>query len=103
MVAPALPAIAKDLGISNEVESQMVLSIFVLAYAIGPLFLGPLSEVYGRIPVLQITNLVYLIFNTAAGGCKSKEQMIAFRFLSGLGGVAAQVVRLVRQQSSIPY
>ncbi|KAI4100756.1 MAG: hypothetical protein L6R37_005293 [Teloschistes peruensis] len=92
MVAPALPAIAKDLGISNEVESQMVLSIFVLAYAIGPLFLGPLSEVYGRIPVLQITNLVYLIFNTAAGGCKSKEQMIAFRFLSGLGGVAAQVV-----------
>ncbi|KAL8634654.1 MAG: hypothetical protein Q9228_007759, partial [Teloschistes exilis] len=92
MVAPALPAIAKDLGISSEVESQMVLSIFVLAYAVGPLFLGPLSEVYGRIPVLQITNLVYLVFNTAAGGCKTKEQMIAFRFLSGLGGVAAQVV-----------
>ncbi|KAI4095096.1 MAG: hypothetical protein LQ339_007359 [Xanthoria mediterranea] len=88
MVAPAISAIAKDFNITNEVESQMVLSIFVLAYAIGPLFLGPLSEVYGRVPVLQLANLVYLVFNTACGACTSKEQMIVFRFLSGLGGSA---------------
>lgn len=88
MVAPAIQAIANDLKITNEVESQMVLSVFVLAYAVGPLFLGPLSEVYGRVPVLQIANLVYLIFNSAAGGCRTKGQMIAFRFLSGLGGSA---------------
>ncbi|KAL8759658.1 MAG: hypothetical protein Q9199_000619 [Rusavskia elegans] len=88
MVAPAISAIAKDFNITNEVESQMVLSIFVLAYAIGPLFLGPLSEVYGRVPVLQLANLVYLVFNTACGASRSKEQMIVFRFLSGLGGSA---------------
>ncbi|KAL9005767.1 MAG: hypothetical protein Q9188_001479 [Gyalolechia gomerana] len=88
MVAPAIQAIARDFDITNEIESQMVLSIFVLAYAIGPLFLGPLSEIYGRVPVLQLGNLFYLIFNTAAGGCKNKGQMIAFRFLSGLGGSA---------------
>ena len=72
----------------------MVLSIFVLAYAVGPLFLGPLSEVYGRVPVLQLANLVYLIFNTAAGGSKSKGQMLAFRFLSGLGGSAPLAVSM---------
>ncbi|KAL9025106.1 MAG: hypothetical protein Q9196_006016, partial [Gyalolechia fulgens] len=88
MVAPAIQTIARDFDITSEVEAQMVLSIFVLAYAIGPLFLGPLSEVYGRVPVLQLGNLFYLIFNTAAGGCKNKGQMIAFRFLSGLGGSA---------------
>lgn len=93
MVAPAISAIAKDFNITNEVESQMVLSIFVLAYAIGPLFLGPLSEVYGRVPVLQLANLVYLVFNTACGACTSKEQMIVFRFLSGLGGSAPLAVR----------
>ncbi|KAL8826636.1 MAG: hypothetical protein Q9170_007324 [Blastenia crenularia] len=92
MVAPALDAIAKDLNITTEVESQMVLSIFVLAYAIGPLFLGPLSEIYGRVPVLQMANLIYLVFNTAAGGCKTKGQMIAFRFLSGIGGSAPLAV-----------
>ncbi|KAL8683100.1 MAG: hypothetical protein Q9186_000914 [Xanthomendoza sp. 1 TL-2023] len=51
MVAPALPAIAKDFNITNEIESQMVLSVFVLAYAIGPLLLGPLSELKGTITV----------------------------------------------------
>ncbi|KAL8772971.1 MAG: hypothetical protein Q9209_001991 [Squamulea sp. 1 TL-2023] len=49
MVAPAIPAIAKDFNITNDVESQMVLSIFVLAYAIGPLFFGPLSEIGGGV------------------------------------------------------
>ncbi|KAI4111174.1 MAG: hypothetical protein LQ345_006856 [Seirophora villosa] len=92
MVAPAIQAIAGDLDITNEVESQMVLSIFVLAYAVGPLFLGPLSEVYGRVPVLQLANLFYLVFNTAAGGCRTKSEMIAFRFLSGLGGSAPLAV-----------
>ena len=93
MVAPAIPAIANEFDITNKVESQMVLSIFVLAYAIGPLFLGPLSEVYGRVPVLQLANVIYLIFNTACGACRNRGEMIAFRFLSGLGGSAPLAVR----------
>ncbi|KAL8996588.1 MAG: hypothetical protein Q9169_003927 [Polycauliona sp. 2 TL-2023] len=88
MVAPAISAIATEFDITSEIESQMVLSIFVLGYAVGPLFLGPLSEIYGRVPVLQLANLWYLIFNTACGACRNKQQMIAFRFLSGLGGSA---------------
>lgn len=92
MVAPALTAIAKEFHITNEVESQLTLSIFVLAYAIGPLFLGPLSEIYGRVPVLQLSNLFYLVFNIACGASQSKGQMIAFRFLSGLGGSAPLAV-----------
>jgi len=70
------------------VESQLVLSIFVLGYAIGPLMLAPLSEIYGRVPVLQLANLFYLAFNLACGASTSKGQMIDFRFLSGLGGSA---------------
>ncbi|KAH8695023.1 major facilitator superfamily domain-containing protein [Talaromyces proteolyticus] len=88
MLAPALGSIAKDLKIHNEIELEMTLSIFVLAYAIGPLFLGPLSEIYGRAIVLQLANLIYLVFNIACGVCQTKGQMIAFRFLSGLGGSA---------------
>ena len=53
-----------------------------------PLFLGPLSEIYGRVPVLQLANLLYLDFNIGCGVCKNKGELIAFRFLSGLGGSA---------------
>ena len=95
MVAPALTSISKEFGIMNEVESQLVLSVFVLAYAIGPLFLGPLSEIYGRVPVLQLSNLVYLIFNIACGASRNKGEMVTFRFLSGLGGSAPLAVRLI--------
>lgn len=87
MVAPAISAISKEFGIKNEVEQQLVLSVFVLAYAIGPLILGPLSEIYGRVPVLQLANLFYLVFNTACGASRNKGEMIAFRFLSGLGSI----------------
>jgi multidrug resistance protein len=88
MVAPALTSIASEFNITNEVELSLTLSIFVLAYAVGPLFLGPLSEMYGRVIVLQLANAFYLCFNLGCGFAQSKGQMIAFRFLSGLGGSA---------------
>ena len=88
MVAPALGKISTEFNITEEVERQVILSIFVLAYAVGPLFLGPLSEIYGRVPVLQLANLFYLAFNLGCGFSQNKEEMIVFRFLSGLGGSA---------------
>ncbi|ETI29371.1 hypothetical protein G647_01824 [Cladophialophora carrionii CBS 160.54] len=88
MVAPALNKIGQDLGITQEVELSLTLSIFVLAYAIGPLFLGPLSEMYGRVIVLQLSNLFFLAWNIGCGFAQTRSQLIAFRFLSGLGGSA---------------
>lgn len=88
MVAPALNKIGLDLGVNSEIEKSLMLSIFVLAYAIGPLFLGPLSEIYGRVIVLQLSNLFFLAFNIGCGFAQTKGQLIAFRFMSGLGGSA---------------
>jgi len=88
MIAPALNSISADFGITNEVEAQLTLSIFILAYAIGPLFLGPLSEIYGRVLVLQLSNLFYLAWNLGCGFARTSGQLMAFRFLSGLGGSA---------------
>ncbi|CAK7231496.1 hypothetical protein SBRCBS47491_007949 [Sporothrix bragantina] len=88
MVAPALSDIGRDFDITSSVERLMTMSIFILAYAVGPLFLGPLSELYGRVIVLQLSNLVYLFFNLGCGLAKTRGQMIAFRFLSGFGGSA---------------
>src|SRR5690242_2016332 len=88
MIAPALDSISDEFNITNEVEAQLTLSIFVLAYAIGPLFLGPLSEIYGRVIILQLSNLFYLAWNLGCGFAQNSGQLMAFRFLSGLGGSA---------------
>lgn len=92
MVAPALSSIAADFNITDEVLSQLTLSIFVLAYAVGPLIFGPLSEVYGRVIVLQLANLFFLVFNVGCAVSQTKVQLIACRFFAGLGGSAPLAV-----------
>ncbi|KAI9745690.1 MAG: hypothetical protein M1818_001224 [Claussenomyces sp. TS43310] len=92
MVAPALNAIGEELHITSEIELSLTLSIFILAYAIGPLFLGPLSEMYGRVIVLQTSNLFFLFFNLGCALARTKTQMFVFRFLSGIGGSAPLAV-----------
>ncbi|GAA5874903.1 hypothetical protein JCM3774_006566 [Rhodotorula dairenensis] len=88
MIAPAAGQVARHLNITNDVEVQMSVSIFVLAFAVGPLIFGPMSELYGRIRVLQGANLLYLVFNLVCAFANTKGQYIAFRFISGLGGGA---------------
>lgn len=58
MIAPAETDIDKDLNVSSTIESELIFSIFVLGFVIGPLFIAPLSEIYGRVIVLQISNIV---------------------------------------------
>jgi len=48
MMAPGLPDIALKYHITNPTILALTLSIFLLSFAIGPLFLAPLSEMYGR-------------------------------------------------------
>jgi multidrug resistance protein len=92
MVAPALDTIADDFDVQSDIEKFLVMSIFLLAFAIGPFVWGPMSEVFGRVRVMQCANLIFLLFNTLCGFAKTKQQMMAFRFLSGIGGSAPQAI-----------
>ncbi|KAF9528077.1 MFS polyamine transporter [Crepidotus variabilis] len=92
MVAPATLEIAKDLGLTSSALTAMVTSIFLLGYVIGPLALAPLSEIYGRSRVLQLANLFFLAWNLGCGFAQTKSQILAFRFLAGLGGSAPLAV-----------
>ncbi|TGJ79379.1 hypothetical protein E0Z10_g9399 [Xylaria hypoxylon] len=87
IMAPALSTIAKELNMSKT-ESTLSLSIYLLATAFGPLFIGPLSEIYGRQVVLHASNVWFLIWNIACGFTNTKELLIASRFLAGFGASA---------------
>lgn len=87
IMAPALGTIAEELHM-NRAESVMALSIYLLATAFGPLFIGPLSEMYGRKPVLHASNFWFLIWNILCGFANTKELLIAARFMAGLGASA---------------
>jgi MFS family permease len=79
MVAPAFGVIRADFDIKTDVEIQLILSVFILASAIGPLVVSPLSEVYGRYSTLQFTCGFYFIFNLACGFSQTSRQLLIFR------------------------
>ncbi|KAG1741327.1 major facilitator superfamily domain-containing protein [Suillus lakei] len=88
IVAPALPDIAIKFNITNPTITALTLSIFVLSFAIGPLFAAPLSEVYGRLWVLHLANLFFLVFNLGCAFSRNTTSFIVFRFLAGFVGSA---------------
>jgi len=89
MSAPALDNISRELHIPSGLQTNLILSIFLLAYSFGPFVLSPCSEIWGRKGLIQGGNLVFLLFNTACGISRTQSQLYAFRFLAGLGGSAS--------------
>lgn len=79
-MAPGLPDIGEHYKITNPTVVALTLSIYLLAWAVGPLFLGPLSEIYGRIWVLHISNLVFMTFSLACIFAPTTGSLIVFRF-----------------------
>ncbi len=60
MMAPALPQISDHYNISNVSLLNMTLTIFLLAYALGPLVLSPMSEIWGRKWVRLISYFTFI-------------------------------------------
>ena len=85
MIAPALPALSHDLHMS-EASAQLSLSIFVLAFAFGPMLLAPFTELYGRRPVWLICGVFYSVWSIVSGFSPNKGTLVASRLLSGFGG-----------------
>ncbi|KAF5343463.1 hypothetical protein D9758_011862 [Tetrapyrgos nigripes] len=88
MLAPGLPAIAKQYGITSSTMLALVLTIFLLSIAIGPLFLAALSEMYGRTWILHAGAFLSIGFNLGCAYAPNTGSLLGFRFLSGLSGSA---------------
>ncbi|KAI6484354.1 hypothetical protein MCOR12_005325 [Pyricularia oryzae] len=59
---------------------------FLPQFALGPLVIAPLSEIYGRSIVYHVCNLGFLAFVIACAVAPSMNSLIAFRFISGIFG-----------------
>ena len=88
---PAMPAMVEALG-STRTLVQLSLSLFMVGVAVGQLVPGPLSDRFGRKPVI-IGGL--LLTGVAALGCalaESVELLMAFRFLHGVAAASGFIV-----------
>lgn len=77
--------ILQDFGGSQEVATLSI-SLFVLVFAIGPLFWAPLSELYGRQRLFAITFGLFTVFNAGVCGSQNLWTVIILRFFAGSFG-----------------
>ncbi|MFK7994253.1 MAG: multidrug effflux MFS transporter [Granulosicoccus sp.] len=89
---PALPAIGDDLGVENPNSRQWVITSYLLGFGIFQLIYGPLSDRFGRRPVLLLGVSIYIVFSLITVFAGSFETVVLSRFLQGAGTAASRVL-----------
>lgn len=91
MYLPAMPAIAAALG-ATTAEVQLTLSVYLVGFAVAQLILGPLSDRYGRRPILIGGAVVFLISTIACVMAQDITHLITARFFQAVGACAGAAV-----------
>lgn len=76
----------------SYVVTTLSVSLYVLGFATGPVVWAPLSELYGRRPVLILSSLAFCCFNFAVACSDRLESILICRFFAGCLGAAPLVV-----------
>jgi DHA1 family bicyclomycin/chloramphenicol resistance-like MFS transporter len=88
---PALPSIVADLD-TDPARVQLTLSVFLAGFGIAQLLYGPLSDRYGRRPLLLFGTGLYVVASLACMLAGTIGSLILFRFLQAVGACCGSVL-----------
>ncbi|MCJ1408779.1 hypothetical protein MMC19_002855 [Ptychographa xylographoides] len=81
-------AVAEDFHITNVYLPSLPVAIFVLGLGLGPLYLAPCSELYGRRVVYLFSFALFTIFNAGCALAPNMAILVVLRFFCGIAGSA---------------
>jgi DHA1 family bicyclomycin/chloramphenicol resistance-like MFS transporter len=88
---PVMPSVGADLGAGSD-SVKLTLTTYMLGFAVGQLFYGPLSDRYGRRPVLLVGVSFFIVTTLACSLAPSIGSLIGLRVLQGLGAASGAVL-----------
>ncbi len=91
---PALPAIAAELTPDDPNRAQLVVTSFVFGLGLGTLFSGPLSDAFGRKPVMLGGAILYALASVVAWAAPTLETVLAARLVMGMGAAGPRIATL---------
>ncbi|NER15399.1 Bcr/CflA family efflux MFS transporter [Leptobacterium flavescens] len=102
---PALGIIGDTIGITDTNDNQLLVTMIFLGLGIGQLLSGPLSDSFGRKPVIYFGFSLFIIASIICTTAPSLEIMILGRILQGIGLSAPRTisVAIVRDSFSGDY
>lgn len=86
--APGVPQAMRDLHSASKASATLLISIYIIGLAVGPLLLSPLSETYGRTPIMHGTNVLFLVASVVCALSVNIPMLMIFRFLLGVSTVS---------------
>lgn len=86
MFAPGVPEVMADFHSTNLEIASFVVSVYLLGYCFGPLLIAPVSEMYGRMIIYNVCNILYVVFTVACAVAPDMASLIVFRLLAGIAG-----------------
>ena len=92
IMLPALGVMGRDLDVADINHTTLVVSIFFLGTAVGQLVVGPLSDAFGRKPVVIWGYCLFVAGCALSLVADSWWLMVTARFLQGFGAAAPRVV-----------
>lgn len=84
--APSIEQVMQEFESTNTQLASFIVSVYLLGYCFGPLVVAPLSEMYGRLPLYNICNVLFVIWSVACALSPNLASLIVFRFFAGLAG-----------------
>ena len=91
LYTPSLPTLASVFGVRAETV-QLTMTLNLAGFAFGQLLYGPLSDRFGRRPVMLAGVVLFLVCSAACALAWSIESLIVFRVLQGLAGACEAVI-----------
>lgn len=91
---PALPAIGESLGVSEANHRQFVITSYLIGFAVAQLAYGPLSDRFGRRPVLGIALASYVVMTALAALSGSFVMLLIARAAMGSAAAGARVITI---------
>lgn len=88
---PALPAIGRALG-TDTAGAQLTLSVYLLGFGFGQLLIGPLSDRFGRRPVMLWGMVVFVLSSAACALAPTIETLVAARLVQAFGACVGPVL-----------
>lgn len=88
---PALPALGSYFTTSASMV-QLTLTVSMIGLAIGQLFIGPLSDRYGRKMPLILSLILFILSTVGCLGSTTIGQFLVFRFIQGIAGAGGVVI-----------
>ncbi|KAH6853199.1 major facilitator superfamily domain-containing protein [Chaetomium sp. MPI-CAGE-AT-0009] len=92
MLTPAVPDMMKGFQDDSSAMASLVVSVYVIGFALGPLVFGPLSETYGRLAIYHISNVLFLGFTVGCALSTQTGMFVASRVLAGCVGATPMVL-----------